>query len=582
MEKKNNIQEIIKDLTNKKEPIANQIKILFESVDKFKHKRHLIILSYLLGYYFSKGNNLFNKDILQNSLEIFEKSLTRKTDMANLMIAIALSLNKCNEVEKVPEQKEEKKNEQNEEKKNEQDDKKNKIVMDITETMLSTDPYKVYQDLFGETVMERPLTMVINNNNKINYANNVNKNINNKNINNKNAGNINNNKNINKNNAQTTVKNNKNIEQKKIANINENNNNKNYKNNKIGIDTNKIANTGNNNREVNNNNNNINNNNANVNVKEKEIILQHKYSNSSNGQKNNNENNNKKHYYNILDDDKINNNNFKHVNTENYENKTRTNKSPVQKRVENFVKGNFNTIDGNIGNTGNHSPIKFKPNAIINQNKPKKIVKCFICCENFNEFDKQNYKLNCHCIIHSNCFKKYIINSIKNKKIPILCPKCKAEIIPQIIYKCLNSIGDKNLISYYENSCLDLYINNYEKNNDLVYYLCPTPGCNNDVLCKNNDVKLVCSKCKKAYCIKCFRPWHNNKKCEEIYMDNSFVNASQLNKIPFQGQNKYKYKECPKCQTLMLKEEGKNKILCVCGTSFCYKCGKIVKEKHEC
>ena len=101
MEKKNNIQEIIKDLTNKKEPIANQIKILFESVDKFKHKRHLIILSYLLGYYFSKGNNLFNKDILQNSLEIFEKSLTRKTDMANLMIAIALSLNKCNEVEKV-------------------------------------------------------------------------------------------------------------------------------------------------------------------------------------------------------------------------------------------------------------------------------------------------------------------------------------------------------------------------------------------------------------------------------------------------------------------------------------------------
>ena len=215
MEKKNNIQEIIKDLTNKKEPIANQIKILFESVDKFKHKRHLIILSYLLGYYFSKGNNLFNKDILQNSLEIFEKSLTRKTDMANLMIAIALSLNKCNEVEKVPEQKEEKKNEQNEEKKNEQDDKKNKIVMDITETMLSTDPYKVYQDLFGETVMERPLTMVINNNNKINYANNVNKNINNKNINNKNAGNINNNKNINKNNAQTTVKNNKNIEQKK-------------------------------------------------------------------------------------------------------------------------------------------------------------------------------------------------------------------------------------------------------------------------------------------------------------------------------------------------------------------------------
>ena len=116
----------------------------------------------------------------------------------------------------------------------------------------------------------------------------------------------------------------------------------------------------------------------------------------------------------------------------------------------------------------------------------------------------------------------------------------------------------------------------------MIYYLCPTPGCKNYIPCKKNDIKLFCSKCQKAYCIKCYRLWHNNTNCKENLLENSLDNINQLNKIQNQGENKYKYKKCPKCQTSMLKEEGKNKILCVCGTSFCYKCGKIIKEKHEC
>ena len=100
MEKKNNnIQEIIKDLTSKMKIIDNQLKIVFDSVDKFKHKRHLIIYSYLMGYYTSKGNKDFNQDTLLNSLEIFERSLNRKTEFSNLIIALALSMNRCNESE---------------------------------------------------------------------------------------------------------------------------------------------------------------------------------------------------------------------------------------------------------------------------------------------------------------------------------------------------------------------------------------------------------------------------------------------------------------------------------------------------
>ena len=46
--------------------------------------------------------------------------------------------------------------------------------------------------------------------------------------------------------------------------------------------------------------------------------------------------------------------------------------------------------------------------------------------------------------------------------------------------------------------------------------------------------------------------------------------------------NNLKYKECPKCKALMLKEEGTNKIMCVCGIPFCYRCGKSIREKHNC
>ena len=47
-------------------------------------------------------------------------------------------------------------------------------------------------------------------------------------------------------------------------------------------------------------------------------------------------------------------------------------------------------------------------------------------------------------------------------------------------------------------------------------------------------------------------------------------------------ENQDKYRECPKCQSIMVKEKGTNKILCVCGFTFCYKCGKSIKEKHDC
>ena len=206
-----NIQEIIKELSQKMDIITNQLNIIFDSVEKFKHKRHLIIYSYILGYYASKGNNKFNENILLDSLEILEKSLTRKTDLANLIIALSLSVNKCNEEEK------------------KEKDEKNVAKADVTETMLSMDPYKAYQDLFGETVVEKPLIQNKNANNKQNAINKTNKNHtynqNNNINNNSNKSNYNNQNNNNNSNKNAINKNNNNINN--INNINKNTNSNN-------------------------------------------------------------------------------------------------------------------------------------------------------------------------------------------------------------------------------------------------------------------------------------------------------------------------------------------------------------------
>ena len=148
MEKRTYIQEIIKDLTNRMDLITNQLKLIFDFVGQFKHKRHLIIISYLVGFYNSKKDLNFNQDILFKCLEKFNISLTRKIELSNLIIDIALSLNQSNKIQIKKE--EEVPKEENE---------KLKITTNETLLDITKNPYVLYNQLFGETVLERPLSL---------------------------------------------------------------------------------------------------------------------------------------------------------------------------------------------------------------------------------------------------------------------------------------------------------------------------------------------------------------------------------------------------------------------------------------
>jgi hypothetical protein len=543
MENKNNnyIQEIIKDLTSKMDLITEQIKLLFDFMDRFKHKRHLIIYSYLLGYYNSKKVINFTQEILFKALDIFNRSLTRKTDLSNLIINISLSLNYQNKNENKKEEEIENININDNQK-----PKQNETILEVTKN-----PYILYNDLFGETVQEKPLTNSIALKNKINT--------------------------FNKNNVTFEKK------QKDIIIENKNKNNISFENSS--------------NYKLNDIEKNI--------IGEDYIVSFGKNKNTIIIKENEEQKNNIKNNYNTVNNNIVNNNIISNIpinnevindniikdNKINYKSKNQNTKFIKKysndniKKVNPIIKINDNDNYNNLlykTVTYNVKKINEKDigTGIKNQ---QKIVKCFLCSENFNELDKRSYKLNCNCIIHYKCFNIYIINSIEKYKIPIICPKCGKEINANHIYDSLNAIGDQNLIKKYETKCFDLYIKNENFNdNKNEYYYCPTPDCNYYFLNKNNDTKFSCPQCHKDYCLKCFRSWHNNKKCEDFLFETSVKEAqNQTNEI-FKYEKDDNYRECPKCHVFIQRLKGSKKIKCICGITFCFKCGDIIKGKHKC
>ena len=86
----------------------------------------------------------------------------------------------------------------------------------------------------------------------------------------------------------------------------------------------------------------------------------------------------------------------------------------------------------------------------------------------------------------------------------------------------------------------------------------------------------------------CRNYWHEKMSCSQYkqYLDKNNINSSLFNNNINESQfSRYatieNYKTCPNCQTWTTKEDGCNKIKCICGTCFCYKCGKIIPSSMK-
>ena len=193
---------------------------------------------------------------------------------------------------------------------------------------------------------------------------------------------------------------------------------------------------------------------------------------------------------------------------------------------------------------------------------------CTICYENL--INKNNISHLCNHFFCDNCIKTYLTNKIISGN--VLNIKCllggcqreytdndiKQNVIPNI-YKKYKKFKFQKLI-----------LSNPEKH----FVQCPYPDCPEIVEVKNFEEEFVQCENKHFFCYKCRSlNYHRKYQCQiedkrllsELYNYNHFEN----------------YRQCPKCNILIEKNNGNNEITCInCGYKFCWLCLEECTSEH--
>lgn len=89
---------------------------------------------------------------------------------------------------------------------------------------------------------------------------------------------------------------------------------------------------------------------------------------------------------------------------------------------------------------------------------------------------------------------------------------------------------------------------------------------------EDEDSPFDCPKCGEKTCKKCQKKFHQGRSCDEADLD--------PNRIVEKKMSEAIVKQCPKCKTQFIKDEGCNHMTCPrCKTEFCYLCGQVITGK---
>jgi E3 ubiquitin-protein ligase RNF144 len=206
----------------------------------------------------------------------------------------------------------------------------------------------------------------------------------------------------------------------------------------------------------------------------------------------------------------------------------------------------------------------------ISQRARKKImeeknnVPCKICLDDLTT--KSLTVLNeCGHVFHADCLGKFAKLKIEGRELPIRCPEpdCKMEL--QV--EDLEQIVEEKLLEKFREFALKHYL---DHSSEEVSW-CPTANCPFVFINDDKITDFLCPVCKKRYCFECKVLYHHGQTCKEYRINN--VHDANDDKFMKLIKSK-KYKQCPKCKFWIEKKEGCNNMVCRCGFSFCYGCGK--------
>ena len=203
----------------------------------------------------------------------------------------------------------------------------------------------------------------------------------------------------------------------------------------------------------------------------------------------------------------------------------------------------------------------------IHKNKPSKTLNflCPICYDEYSQ-ESEVFHLLCGHATCRDCFNNYIKNKIliaqvKNFK----CPQeaCKFQIPESEIVRFLKPNPD--LFQKYKK-----FKNAQEIAANPNLKWCIRPGCENVVQITDPSNPFIKCSCGQEFCFKCNNPWHPSMRCED-FIDKIYKSYIKSAEVKF----------CPKCRSLIEKNDGCNHMTCIqCNYQFCWICEKEYTANH--
>ncbi|KAK9813742.1 hypothetical protein WJX73_006269 [Symbiochloris irregularis] len=161
------------------------------------------------------------------------------------------------------------------------------------------------------------------------------------------------------------------------------------------------------------------------------------------------------------------------------------------------------------------------------------------------------------------CLEGHISSKVEDRVFPIPCPtpKCEAHI-------SLEEVGV--LVEAYATIKILLKLEMEAAIPESIKFYCPRPQCSHLMVLENArpDEQAECQKCRQNLCLWCKTVGHPGKTCGENKSgeshDDKLLELAQKNK----------WRQCPKCRSMVARSSGCDHMQCRCGARFCYGCGK--------
>ena len=171
------------------------------------------------------------------------------------------------------------------------------------------------------------------------------------------------------------------------------------------------------------------------------------------------------------------------------------------------------------------------------------------------------------------CVKQYFESCIADKCFPMKC--CEENCGRNLVVKDLNMLIANKAE---RTSFISAAVGNFVMKHSNCYKYCPTPNCSMvyRITDEQNLKAFNCPACTTSTCTACHQNAHDGfQSCIawRAYQDDGHV---------FEWAQEAGARQCPKCGTLIEKNEGCMHMACRCGAHICWACMEVFQSSGDC